>query len=467
MLDIDIQWIAELKIKIGAPKVQESTEALAAMQKDKSPLAGGLPSVRVNVETDTDVKNLLQIASQYKIPVVARGAGTGTTGGAIPIKGCILLSLEKMNRILEIDTENRMVVCEPGVITGNLSKAVEEKGLFYPPDPASLEICSIGGNIAENAGGPRAFKYGVTRDYVIGLEGYFANGEPFKFGGKQLKNVAGYDMIALLVGSEGTLGIVTKITLKLRVLPPYRQSMLLVFPSVPELISVANQVFFAGIEPACMELIDGFCLSETRRFLHDPSLEKSLGSATGPALLIECDGNFEEGLHQGITKIARLAEKHGCVEKIEAADRESQALIWKLRRNISHALRALSPDKMSEDIVVPPAKLARLFSILHDDLSRDAAQVLGFGHIGDGNVHVNILRKTSDNKIWQVEKEKIRNQLFDEVMGLGGSLSGEHGIGLTKKAFLSQQYPYGEINKMKQIKAVLDPQNILNPTKIF
>ncbi|MFT5170771.1 MAG: glycolate oxidase, partial [Candidatus Marinamargulisbacteria bacterium] len=327
--------------------------------RDATPGISCRPEAVCLPKTVAEVESVLKWAFSEKIPVTCRGAGTGNSGGAIPVQKGLVLSLEKLNRILEVDVDNRVARVEPGVITEHLQNRVLEEGLFYPPDPASLSVCTIGGNVAENAGGPRAVKYGVTKDYVIGLAGFFVNGEPFKFGGKQYKNVAGYDLIRLLVGSEGTLGVITEVTVRLLSNPPVTQDLIVGFPDYQTALRGMRTVLTSSITPAVVEFMDAYCVTVTARYLEIPVPVKS----ASVYLLFQQDGSSVGNVLDQIEKIRSLCDSSGAIFS-RVLEGETCQSVWRVRREISRALKDLSPNKIAQDVVVPPAEIPDFMSYL-------------------------------------------------------------------------------------------------------
>ncbi len=408
------------------------------------------------------VSKIMRLANQELITVTPRGAGTGLSGGALPIFGGIVISVEKLNKILEIDQENLTVTAEPGVITQVLQEQVEKVGLFYPPDPASRGSCMIGGNIAENAGGPRALKYGVTKDYVLGLEVVLPNGDIIETGGKLLKNVTGYNLTQLLVGSEGTLGIVTKIILKLLPLPLYRKTMLAGFNDIVSAAKTVPAIFNNKIIPCALEFMEHKAMqaAEKKKRVKFPMSE------CGAALLIQVDGNDMSLLDKEGEKIGEVCLENGAVDVIIAEETSKQEAIWNMRRGLSEAIKSLSTYK-EEDTVVPRAKLPELMLLIQAVCEKYSLEAISYGHIGDGNIHVNILKMAMPDEEWNRKIDTAVRELFTGVVAMGGSLSGEHGIGFVQKNYMPIAISPEQLEKMRQIKQVFDPNNILNPGKVF
>lgn len=406
-----------------------------------------------------EIAAILRLANLHGFPVVPRGAGTGMTGGSLPTAGGLVLAVTRMNRILEIDPENMIAVVEPGVVTGDLQAALKKYHLMYPPDPASLKFCTIGGNAAECAGGPSAVKYGVTRDYVIGLEVVLPTGETMRTGVRTEKGVVGYDLIRLFVGSEGTLGIFTRLVLRTLPLPERKETYLLTFDSLARATGLVAGILAAGIRPCTLEFMDRTAIRVVR-----DHISLSLPPDTEALLLVEIDGSNLEVQGQK-DQLVRFLDARD-IAYLHAADEKEHAEIWLARRSISPATFSLKPHKISEDVVVPRSRIPELVNFA-EDLARELdLTILTFGHAGDGNIHVNIMLDRTDER----EAERgaaARKKLFAFVMRLGGTLSGEHGIGITKAEFMPLEIDPAALAVMKKIKGILDPNNILNPGKIF
>ncbi len=418
-----------------------------------------LPEAVLFVENEEDIYQITRFASQHKIPLVPRGAGVGYSGGAVPVKGGIVLSFSRFNRILNIDRKNFQAEVEPGVITGILQNEVEKFNLFYPPDPASAMNSTIGGNVAENAGGPRCFKYGVTADYVMALEAFLINGSKIHCGSKAIKDVAGYNLKSLLVGSEGTLAIFSRIILKLIPLPEKRALYELNFNSLQQAVDFVLTVIYERIQPSALEFLDETALSVSYAFLN-----RTKPAEHQAQVLLEIDGTAEE-----ITHRARRIEKIINQSKInfqKAEEKESIEQLWTIRRSISPAISRLKPLKINEDIAVPIAAIPETVNYIKNICRQENITVVLFGHIGDGNIHTNLLIDPA-KKDEADRATKILAEIFGMVCANQGSISGEHGIGIAKKNFLKYQYSPHEIELFKKIKQVFDPENLLNPDKIF
>jgi len=419
-----------------------------------------LPDAVVFPETADEVRRTVLLANELRFPVIPRGAGSGFSGGSVPIRGGLVLSTERMDRILSIDEENLVAVVEPGVVTGTLKEEAARRGLFYPPDPASFRFSTIGGNIAECAGGMCAVKYGVTRDYVLGLEAVLGTGEMVRTGVATVKGVVGYDLTRMLVGSEGTLGIVTKATLRLIPLPETTGTLLVFFRSNVEGSKAVAGMIGARILPCALELMDRTAIDCARSLV-----DLAVPEGTGCALLIEVDGprSSVEDEARGVEEVCR---RFGAIEIRRAEDAEGRERLWTLRRSISPALRKVNPVKINEDIVVPRSRLPEMMDFLSDLGSRKRLQIVTFGHAGDGNVHVNLMISGTDEEERRRADEAV-SEVFRKTVALGGTISGEHGIGISKAPYLAMEVGPLGVSVMKRLKACFDPNGILNPGKIF
>jgi glycolate oxidase len=374
----------------------------------------------------------------------------------------VVLSLERMNRILELDEENLVIVVEPNVITGTIQDAVEKVGLFYPPDPASLRTSVIGGNVAECAGGPRAFKYGTTKQYVLGLQAVLPNGDIIETGGKVVKNVVGYDLTHLLVGSEGTLAVTTRIILRLVPKPPVQSTMRATFRTIDEAVQAVSNVIRMRVVPAAVELIDGDCLEAVAKYLDVRSLAPE---GTGALLLLEVDG-LAEAVAEETARCERACRDAGATEILRARDEAERQEIWRVRRELSPALKMITPIKFNHDVVVPKGRIPQLFALVNAIKQTYRLRIPCFGHAGDGNIHVNIMVTPGDEDDMRRAHEAER-ALFEGVVALEGSISGEHGIGFAKAKYLPLELDPQTIAVMKRVKAAFDPEGLLNPGKIF
>ena len=412
--------------------------------------------------TAAEISAIAKLCNETRTPIVPRGAGTGYTGGAVPIRGGVVVSLERMNRILEIDEVNLLAIVEPNVITGDLQDAVERIGLFYPPDPASLRQSAIGGNVAECAGGPRAFKYGVTKQYVLGLEAVLPTGEIIRTGGKTVKNVVGYDLTRLLVGSEGTLAILTQIILRLIPKPPVQATLRATFPSVRHAVDAVTRLIRARVVPASLELVDAECLDAVSRHLGGGALAPK---GTAALLLIEVDG-LSELVSGEAARAEQACREAGATDLLRAADDAESRELWRVRRELSPALKMISTVKFNHDVVVPKGRIPELFELVERLTSRFRLTIPCFGHVGDGNIHVNIMPPPGDDDALRRARE-AEGELFKGVVSLEGSITGEHGIGFMKAKYLGLELSPDTIALMKRVKQAFDPNGILNPGKIF
>ncbi|MBN2384707.1 FAD-binding protein [bacterium] len=406
------------------------------------------------------VAAILKLATRYHVPVVPRGAGSGLTGGSLPVRGGIVLSLSRMDRIISLEPENMLAEVEPGVINADLDRAAARYGLFYPPDPASFEFSTLGGNVAESAGGLRAVKYGVTRDYVLGLEAVLPNGDLIRTGSRTAKCVVGYDLTRLLVGSEGTLAVFTKLILRLVSRPEAVKTILAIFPDVHAAAQVVSALNSRTILPTTLEFMDRSSIDCVKKFAHITVDEKA-----GALLLIEIDGPHET-IERQAQNLIELCRQHTSLEIILSHSDEERDALWKARRAISPALHQIAPDKFNEDVVVPRSKIPDLVSRLEAISQTHNLTIVSFGHAGDGNIHVNILTDLAQPGTRE-RVDAALHELFRHTIELGGTISGEHGIGLTKAPFLSMELDPVTLAIMKKIKRVFDPLDILNPGKIF
>ena len=450
---------AELRKLLGEDVVADDAETLAAHSGDKW-FAAHQPEVVVFPSSTADVSKLLQFASREKIPVTARGGGFGYVGGCVPARGGIALSLMRMNRINEINFVDAVAVVEPGVLTADLKAAVRAEKLFYPPDPASMKDCTIGGNVATNAGGPRCLKYGVTRNYVIGLEVVLANGDVLRTGGRVHKNKTGFDLIGLFVGSEGMLGVVTEVALRLLPLPPARATLSTAFATAAQAAEAVQAIFAAGFLPSALEIADHFTLEAARR-----DLGENIVPDGNAHLLVDLDGQ-ENSVRGETAAIRELIEKRK-PNALQIANGEADCEnLWTLRREFSNSLRATGLTKLNEDVVVPRSHLVDLMEFAGKLQAKHGFPIACFGHAGDGNIHVNIMadRYNRDAAV-RNKVERALDDLFTQVLAWGGVITGEHGIGLAKKRWWPEATSYVARDVHRRLKDALDPTNILNPGK--
>ena len=423
-----------------------------------------LPQIALRPSTPQEISSILTICNQHKIPVTPRGAGTGLSGGALPHLGGVLLATDRLNSIIEIDEKNLQVTTEPGVITEVLQNAVKEKGLFYPPDPSSKGSCFIGGNIAENSGGPKAVKYGVVRDYVLNLEVVLPTGEIIWTGANVLKNSTGYNLTQLMVGSEGTLGVVTKIVLKLIPLPKYDLLMLVPFRSLEKASEAVSAIFRAGYTPSALELMEIDALMIVSEEVGSSSVPVT--DDTAAHLIIEVDGNHLDTLMNEMEAIGELLLQYECGEIYFAEDHQQKNELWKLRRRVAEVVKTKGYT-IEEDTVVPRASLPDLIKSVKALGKKYGFTAVCYGHAGDGNLHIRLNKPGIPNSFENQEMNNILRELFIEVKKLGGTISGEHGVGLIQKGYMDVVMDPIHFRLMREIKKAFDPNNILNAGKIF
>ncbi len=454
--------IQHLKAIVGPNAILIDEESLNLHSRDETEDFSFRPEVVVKPSTTDQVSQILKLATQNSIPVTPRGGGTGLSGGALPVHGGICLSMKNFNRIIEIDEKNFQATVEPGVITQKFQEELEQRGLYYPPDPASRGSCHLGGNLAECSGGPRAVKYGVTKDYVLGIEAVLPTGEIIQAGGRVLKNVSGYNLSQLIIGSEGTLAVITKITFRLIPLPRLRKVLLVAFDSLENATTVVAEIFQRGITPSALEFMEKSAVKAA-----EDRLGKKFPNGEAEAqLLIEVDGNYEDALNEDIQVIAGVVENHKPLDVLLAEDRQKVADVWALRRSMGEAVKSYSIYK-EEDTVVPRAHLPQLVNGVKKICAQYGITSICYGHAGDGNVHVNILKDKLDDATWEKYLDIAIREIFELTVSLGGTISGEHGIGYSQKSYLPIAVGQAELNLMKQIKKAFDPKGILNPGKIF
>ena len=453
MLERKIQ--DELRAIVGGDGFFVDPEDLASYSYDAF-VREFMPDAAILPRSTEEVSRIMKVAYREGIKVVARGAGTNLSGNAVARQGGIIMSFTRMNRIVEIDIRNRCAVVQPGVVNLALQKEVKKRGFFYPPDPASMAVCTIGGNVALNAGGPRAVKYGVTRDYVMSLEVVLADGEIIRTGGKTVKNVSGYDLTRLIVGSEGTLGIVTEATLRLIPLPQATKTLLALFSSVEEVAETVSAIVSAGIVPTTLELMDRVIIDVIR----------DVGGASFPPnaaalLLIEVDGDEDSVDKQG-QRVAAFCRERGAVQ-IDAAETQEEAdRLWQARRSVGGAIYKVTPSLIVEDAVVPVSELPRIIRRIGELSKKYNLKVGVLAHAGDGNLHPDIMTDVRNEE--EMERvEKFIHEMYEEVIALGGTLSGEHGIGIGKEKYMGLEFSERALDLMRGIKKIFDPKNILNP----
>lgn len=466
-----MNWIESLEKIIGKEIIFTDPEILSNYASDYTEDISCLPHVVIKPNTTSDISKVLAFCNEHKIPVTPRGAGTGLSGGSIPVKGGISLSMEKFDRILEIDEENFQATVESGVINDHFQTAVKEKGLFYPPDPASKGSCFLGGNIAHSSGGPKALKYGTTKDYVLNLEVVLPNGDIIWTGSDTLKNSTGYNFTQLFLGSEGTLGIVTKIVFKLLPLPKHDLLMLAKFNSIDDACKTVPQIFTQGIQPSALELMERNAIEFVHK--HCSESQKNItkemlsNEDTEAFLLIEVDGNDMENLFMDCEKINEVLESNRTTEVQFADSNDQKERLWQIRRNIGEMVKIHSIFK-EEDTVVKRANLPKLMASVKSIGEDYNFESVCYGHAGDGNLHINIIKGTMSDELWNGKhlEEGIR-KIFRLCKELGGTISGEHGIGLVQKKYMNEVLTDTHIDLMKGIKHTFDPNGILNPDKIW
>ncbi|MBF0292688.1 MAG: FAD-binding protein [Nitrospinae bacterium] len=418
-----------------------------------------IPELVVFPHSPEQISAVLKLANEYGFPVTPRGAGSGFVGAAIPTHLGVVLSMTRMNRILEIDTDNLTALVEPGVITATFQQKVEEMGLFYPPDPASLKMSTLGGNVSTGAGGPRAVKYGVTRDYVLGLEVVLPTGEIINTGARTVKSVVGYDLTRLMVGSEGTLGVITKIRLRLLPKPETARTALAVFATVDSAAKTVSAIIRDKIIPRTLEFMDKSAVAAVEDYLH-----AGLPTEAAAILLIETDG-IAAIADAELARIKDICVKMGAVKVDVAKNEAERETLWKVRRSISPAILRVRPSKINEDVTVPRSMIPALMKRLAELSERSGFPIINFGHAGDGNIHVNVMTDKKNKEEYERAKVAV-DEVFDICLELGGTLSGEHGIGISKAPYIEKEIGGIGIELTKKLKAVFDPNNILNPGKI-
>jgi glycolate oxidase len=458
---MDNHLIDTLEKTLGKANVLRTPEDLAVYSYDGT-FAEGRPDLVVLPETTEQVSKIVRMAAEARVPIVPRGMGSGLAAGSIPIPaGGIVLCLTRMNHILEIDTENATVRVEAGVVTADLQAAVEKLGLFYPPDPSSIRHATIGGNVACNAGGPRCLKYGVTGDYVLGLTVVLADGQILKTGQKTIKDVTGYDLNGLFTGSEGTLGLVTEVLLRLIAKPCYARTALVEFASLDDASRTVNAILQAGIVPASLELMD-----QTAILCIEEAMHLGLNTDVEASLIVETDGTDEQSVLREIETSSRICQASGARSVKIAQNEAERSNLWKARRSMAPALARIAPNKLGEDITVPRSAIPEVVQRLRAISAKYGLPIAIFGHAGDGNLHPNILFDKRQPEQW-AKAEQMVGEIFGASLFVGGTLSGEHGVGVLKQPYLERALGPLSIEVQRHIKQALDPFNILNPGKIF
>jgi glycolate oxidase len=456
---LEARVLEKIREIVGAENVATGVQELICYGYDATQMEF-LPDCVVHPDGSEQVSRILKLANAEGLPVFPRGAGSGFSGGALPKGGGIVLVTTRMNRILRIDTDNLVAEVEPGVVTETFQLAVEKLGLFYPPDPASLKFSTLGGNVAECAGGPRAVKYGVTKDFVMGLEVVLPTGEIIRTGGETVKGVVGYDLTKLLCGSEGTLGVITKIIFKLLPYPDAKKTMLAVFDSIDGAAQAVSTIIKGKIIPTTLEFMDHATLiCVERRF------NLGIPESGRAVLLIEVDGD-RDLIEKQAGQIQALIKPLGLVQFRAAKDAAESEELWRIRRLVSPSLRDVNPDKFNEDIVVPRSRVPDVIRRIEQIQNRYDIPIVNFGHAGDGNIHVNIMIDKSIEGQQEKAHEAIK-EVFQAALDLGGTMSGEHGVGLSKQPFIPMELTADQVAAMKAIKRALDPKNILNPGKML
>ncbi|MBN2569037.1 MAG: FAD-binding protein [Deltaproteobacteria bacterium] len=450
--------VKELKKIVGADGVLSTPEDLAVYGYDGT-FEDSRPEIVVLPETTEEVSEILKLASRERIPVVTRGMGSGMTGASVPYGGGIVLTMTKMNKIIELDEENGTVMVESGIITAELQAEVEKKGLYYPPDPSSNRHSTIGGNIACNAGGPRCLKYGVTGDYVLALTVVLSDGRILKTGGRTIKDVVGYDLKSLFTGSEGTLGVITEARLKLIAKPSVIRTVRAEFPSLADASRTVNAILTAGIVPVTLEIMDDTTIACIEEAMH-----LGLPLDVEAILIIEADGSDEESVAREIERIEVICRKNGARGVKAAKDEKERNDLWNARRPVGAALARKSPNKLGEDIAVPRSAVPEAVRRLKDISARYGLPIAIFGHAGDGNLHPNVLFDLK-NPEERETMEKMIAEIFETALALGGTLSGEHGVGKLKLPFMERAVDAVSLDVQKQIRHVFDPLRIMNPGK--
>lgn len=456
--ETDLKFLNDL---LGCDRVFSGDEITEDYCHDELNTVRAYPEVMVEVLTAQEISKIMKYANEHEIPVVVRGSGTGLVGSSVPIHGGIMLNMTKMNRILELDFDNLTLTVEPGVLLMEISKFVEDNDLFYPPDPGEISA-TIGGNISTNAGGMRAVKYGVTRDYVLGLELVLPNGEILEVGGKIVKDSSGYSITDLVCGSEGTLAIITKAILKLLPLPKKTVSLLVPFPNLDTAIGAVPKIIKAKIVPTAMEFMQREVIIAAEEYLG----KKFPDNSADAYLLLTFDGNSKEEIERDYNNVAEICLEEGALDAYITDTSERKEAVWSARKTFLEAVKASTSEMDECDVVVPRNKVAEFINFTQKLQDQFKVRIRSFGHAGDGNLHIYVLKDEMDEKTWQEKLQAVFNKMYTKAEELGGLVSGEHGIGFAKKEFLSQQYGEAYMLLMIDIKKAFDPKNILNPGKI-
>jgi glycolate oxidase len=465
---LDNSFISALRNIVGNVYASTDKELLTRCASDETEDHVFMPDIVVRPANTNEVSQVLKLCNAHEVPVTPRGGGTGLSGGALPVNAGVVLLMDRFNKIVSIDEANLQATVEPGVITEVFQEAVKEKGLFYPPDPSSRGTCFLGGNLGENAGGPKAVKYGVTRDYVLNIEVVLPNGEVIWTAANVLKNSTGYNLTQLMCGSEGTLGVITKIVFKLRPYPKRDVTMLVPFTTAEEACRAITAIYMTGVAPSGMEYIDRDSMMYTAKYLEEMGTPVTidLPDHINAQLLIELDGNDDEVLMKDAETIMATLEDFDTGELYFADTTQQKEELWRLRRNVSPAVNAYTLTK-AEDVVVPRSQLPALVTAIKEIGAKYNFNSVCFGHAGDGNLHINVLREELSEEYWNNEINRGIEEIFQTVVDLGGTLSGEHGIGIAKRPYMHLAMKEANLELMRGIKKAFDPKGILNPGKIF
>ena len=458
---VEAKHLKELESIVGKENIKSDKAHLIAYCYDATKTRFE-PDAVMFPRDEQDVSKIMAYCNEHKIIVVPRGAGSGFTGGALPANGGIILSLERhMNKLIEIDMQNMLAVVQPGLINMDLQKAAEEVGLFYPPDPASEEYSTLGGNVSENAGGMRAAKYGITKDYVMALKAVLPSGEIIQAGKKTIKDVAGYNVAGILIASEGTLAVITEITLKLIPKPKHKQTYMGIFPDVTSAMNAVFKSLSSGANPVAMEFLDALVIKALRE-----KLNVDLPAEAGAVLVGDVDGNLEDEVKFQLETLERSFKENGSTDFVIAADDAHAQELWYARKNASPSITIFGTKKLNEDISVPRSKLPEALNGIYKIGEKYGLQIPCFGHAGDGNIHVNVMVKDKNDEKQMEDGHKAIEEIFQYVVDLEGTLSGEHGIGIAKAPYMHIAFTDSEMELFRSIKKAFDPNNILNPFKM-
>ncbi|RKZ35121.1 FAD-binding oxidoreductase [bacterium] len=464
MGELSKRFLQDINRILPSDCVITERDILTKYSHDETPELKAIPDMAIVPDNSDQIESVVRLCYEYDVPITPRGAGTGVAGGAVPINGGVVISLERLNKIIDIDTRNLIATVQPGVITGILQHAVAEENLYYPPDPASVDSCSIGGNVATAAGGMRAFKYGTTKKSVQGLEVIFPPGKKVNLGGKMIKDVAGYDLIGILTGSEGTLGIFTQIMVRLVQLPTFSVDLLAGFDSIDKAIQTALSIVpDTGVYPCAMEFMEGDIIQMVETFLD----KKIPLSSANSQLIVSIDGMDEKMVENSYFRVGEHLLNCGAHDVLVASNRFNSELLWKARRSIREAIRHRSPDIAAEDVAVPPTRTPELIRGVKKIGDEHNVEIVGFGHIGDGNIHIDMLRNRLSDSQWEQKKNKVIPEILRLAVQLEGTITGEHGIGCIKRKYFHLAKNNFVIERMRKIKQALDSKGLLNPGKVF